>query len=184
MPGIRLPMPPEFAGCDIVARAASGLLAAQRSALAALIDEAGWAAPTKEETGRPRLGEDHCSLSHGGGWVVAARCARPVGVDVEQASERLHRVRRRFVGPADQPVLDAFGDDLDTLCRLWTAKEAVYKVFGTSVDFLTGIEWQHVNAEGARLTALQHGTPVDLHWKRLGKPGGGAWLAVAAVQPG
>ena len=183
MPGIRLSMPPEFAGCDIVARAASGPLAAQRTALAALINEAGWATPTKEKTGRPRLGEDHCSLSHGGGWVVAARCKRPVGVDVEHAAERLHRARRRFVGPADQPVLDAFGDDLDTLCRLWTAKEAVYKVFGTSMDFLTGIEWQEVQAEGGHVTALQHGVPLDLHWKRLGKPTDGIWLATAVVRP-
>ena len=181
MPGIRLSMPPEFAGCDIVARAASGPLAEQRTAMAALIAEAGWDAPTKEETGRPRLGEDHCSLSHGGGWVVAARSGRPVGVDVEQAAERMHRIRRRFVGPADQPILDAFGDDLDTLCRLWTAKEAVYKVFGTAVDFLTGIEWQRVHAEGGRLTALQHDAAVDLHWKKLGNTADGIWLAAAVL---
>ena len=182
MPEIRLSMPPEFAGCDIVARAASGPLAAQRTALTALIEAAGWDAPTKEETGRPRLGEDHCSLSHGGGWVVAARSGHPVGVDVERAAERMQRVRRRFVGPADQSVLDAFGDNLDTLCRLWTAKEAVYKVFGTAVDFLRGIEWQHVNAEGARLIALQHRAQVDLHWKRLGNTANGIWLAAAVVQ--
>lgn len=181
MPGIRLSIPPEFAGCDIIARTASGPLAAQRTALAALIEAEGWDAPTREETGRPRLGEDYCSLSHGGGWVVAARSKRPVGVDVELAAERMHRIRRRFVGPADQPVLDAFGDDLDTLCRLWTAKESVYKVFGTAVDFLTGIEWQGVHAEGARITALQHSSAVDLHWKRLGDPADGIWLTAAVL---
>ena len=114
--------------------------------------------------------------------MVAARSGQPVGVDVEHAAERMQRVRQRFVGPADQPVIDAFGDNLDTLCRLWTTKEAVYKVFGTAMDFLTGIEWQHVNAEGASLIALQHRAPVDLHWKRLGDTADGIWLAAAVAQ--
>ena len=93
MPGIRLSMPPEFAGCDIVARAASGPLAVQRAALAALMEEAGWDTPTKEETGRPRLGEDHCSLDQ----RIIVRFERKVEAGVRRRGRQPH-VDARVLG--------------------------------------------------------------------------------------
>jgi len=176
-------MPLETNGCELIARQALGTLAEQRAALAALIANAGWPEPTREDSGQPRMGDRFCSLSHGGGWVAAVRGDRPVGVDVEGATERLRKVRARFVGPADQPVLEQFGDSLDTLCRLWTAKEAVFKAFGTKMDFLTGIEWTQVSNDGAKLTALQHGVELTLRWEALEGPGMSSWMALAVALP-
>ena len=177
-------MPSEVDGCELIARAATGTLADQRAALAALMAEAEWPEPTREDSGRPRMGAGFCSLSHGGGWVTAVRSDAPVGVDVEGATERLRKVRARFVGPADQPVLDQFGDSLDTLCRLWTAKEAVFKVFGTGVDFLTGIQWKQVSDDGAHLIAVQQGAELALRWAPLDGPRATTWLALAVLSPG
>ena len=176
-------MPPEADSCELIARQASGTLTEQRAALAALMVDAGWPEPTREDSGRPRMGDGFCSLSHGGSWVVAVRGDRPVGVDVEGATERLRKVQARFVGPADQPVLEPFGDTLDTLCRLWTAKEAVFKAFGTGVDFLTGIAWTQVSDDGARLIAVQHDVELILRWEALDGPEATTWMALAVALP-
>ena len=184
MPGFRPFIPEEFNGCPLVTKECTGTLAEQRQGLAQLLSETGWSAPTKEDNGRPRMGHQFCSLSHGGGWVAAVRGDRPVGIDVEGATARLDRARKKFVGSADQPVLDRFEDNLDTLCRLWTAKEAVFKAFGTGVDFLTGIEWTKVSAEGACVLATAQGVSLELRWVPLPSEAGTTWLAIAAEMPG
>jgi phosphopantetheinyl transferase len=109
--------------------------------------------------------------------VVAGKAPYPIGIDVEASGERLARARRRFAGPADTPVLDRFGDDLDTLCRLWTAKEAAFKVFGKGLDFLTGLEWRGIQDDHATVWATVQSQHLDITWRRLVEPD--AWLAVA-----
>ena len=183
MPGFRPFIPTILNDYKLIAKESTGTLAQQRLGLTQLLVDAGWPAPTKEDSGRPRMGNAFCSLSHGGGWVAAVRGNRPVGVDVEGATERLKRARRKFVGSADQPILNHFGDNLNTLCRLWTAKEAVFKAFGTGVDFLTGIEWNEVSTDGARLTATTQGVCLELKWMQLQGKTGTAWLAVASEIP-
>ena len=183
MPGFRPLIPAEFNGCSLVAKECKGTLAQQRHGLAQLLAESSWPAPTKEKTGRPRMGHQFCSLSHGGGWVAAVRGNRAVGIDVEGATTRLNRVRKKFVGSADQPVFTRFEDNLDTLCRLWTAKEAVFKAFGTGVDFLTGIEWNEVSEESALVTATAQCVTLDLKWVPLKGEEWTTWLAIAAERP-
>ena len=182
MPGIPFSMPLSDALHPLVGCPVDGPIDAQRAALAQLCAEAGWPEVHKEDSGRPRVGQAFCSLSHGGGWALAARHPRPIGIDVEAESERLFRVRSRFCGPLDAPVTDCFGDGAEALCRLWTAKEAAFKAFGTAVDFLTGLEWTEVTETGARIHALQHGRQLDLQWTCM--PGDRpVWLAVAIADP-
>ncbi|SCF22617.1 4'-phosphopantetheinyl transferase [Micromonospora viridifaciens] len=68
--------------------------------------------------------------------VVAARAGGPVGVDVERRrSLPAARLADRWYDPAEAAWLRAraeAGRDLDFL-RLWTAKEAVGKAFGTGL---------------------------------------------------
>lgn len=164
----------------LIGEPCSGDLNTQRKALSALMDRSGWPATEKNGLGQPVLPTGFCSLSHGGGWVVGACSEAPIGIDVEAAGQRLEKVRRRFAGPADQPVLDHFGDSLDTLCRLWTAKEAVFKVFGTGVDFLTGLEWTEVTDSMARVKAVAQNVELELLWHHLQDPQ--AWMAVATAR--
>lgn len=166
----------------IIGCPAPGPIAAQREACSSLLALAGWPNSHREETGRPRIGSDFASLSHGGGWALAARHKREIGVDVEAVSGRLKAVRRRFVGDLDHPVLDHHGDNLDTLCRLWTAKEAAFKAFGTGVDFLTGLRWERVHDHGAKLTAVAQNLTLILDWRAM-PSGPSAWMAVARVDP-
>lgn len=154
-----------------------GNLQAQQAALRALIKRSDWPEWSTTTNGKPVWEAGHLSLSHGGGWVIAARGKSPIGVDVETASERLQRARRKYVGPADQAVLDLHGDNLDALCRIWTAKEAAFKVFGTGVDFLTGLQWEWLKADEATVLATAQKAQLHITWHRLEQPD--AWLATA-----
>jgi phosphopantetheinyl transferase len=176
MPDKPTPMTPG-AQAALIGEPFNGALAAQRATLDALLLRSGWDLPTRLPNGKPVLEKGYCSLSHGGGWVIAGQSSLPIGIDVEAPGLRLQNVRRRFVGPADQPVLDAFGDNIDTLCMLWTAKEAAFKVFGTGLDFLTGLEWREIRGHSARARATTQGVSLEVTWNRLSDPK--AWLAIA-----
>lgn len=165
----------------LIGEPCSGPISEQRAALKAMMERVGWPEPARLPNGKPVVNEGHCSLSHGGGWVIAAQSPSPIGVDVEAAGDRLERARRRFVGPQDQPVLDVMGENLDALCRIWTAKEAVFKVFGTGVDFLTGLRWEEVKDESATATAVVQKVTLDISWHTLTKPE--AVLAIAQAHP-
>ena len=102
----------------LIGEPCEGPISDQRALTDALLQRSGWPKPSKLPNGKPIVEHGHCSVSHGGGWVFAAHSPVPIGIDVEAATPRLQKARRRFVGPADQPVLDVFGDNLDTLCRL------------------------------------------------------------------
>lgn len=167
MPETRFSIPLYNQDTEVIGCPALGDVNKQRTALTQLLQQKGWPVPEREGTGRPRMGDRFCSLTHGGGWALATRSDHPIGIDVEAANARLERTRRRFVGPMDQPVVDWFGDNLDALCRLWTAKEAAYKTFGSGVDFLTGLQWVDVHEHGAQLLALKQNTALTLHWRTL-----------------
>lgn len=167
-------------GVALLGEPCAGALQEQRAALAHLLSAFGWPEIRRSAEGKPLLEKGHCSLSHGGGWVTAARGEAPVGIDVEAPGPRLEKVRRRFVGPEDHSVVHHFGDGLATLCRLWTAKEAVYKVFGSGVDFLSGIEWLDVHDHGATVRARAQDQRLELIWMHLTEPE--AWVAVAFME--
>ena len=140
---------------------------------------------------RRELGLDQPAIVRYGQWIAAALQGdlgtsfsgrNASGVDrsrevIDLVAPRLQKARRRFVGSADQPVLDAFGDNLDTLCLLWTAKEAAFKVFGSGLDFLTGLQWSDIHGHSARAEATVQGVTLDISWQQLESPN--AWLAVA-----
>ena len=80
---------------------------------------------------RGRPGVQTC-LSHSGGWVVLAACARgPLGVDVEPVRPRagVERLAARFFTPAEHACLAACAEPGRMLLfyALWTAKEARIK---------------------------------------------------------
>ena len=172
-------------GAVLMGEPCAGDLGAQRAAMAGMTGREGWPEITRNTHGKPQFSaretvHGQCTLSHGGGGAIAARAPVAIGIDVEAPEVRLEKVRRRFVGPLDQAVINHFGDSLDTLCRLWSAKGAAFKVFGTGVDFLTGLQWPQVGDHGATAKATVQGALLDIRWCRLATPD--AWMAVALAQ--
>ena len=85
----------------------------------------------------------HISISHTKGFCALAwHAAHPVGVDVEQISDRVARVAHRFVSLTERSGVEAFFPSDVTLGQLflWSSKEAAYKLAGRpTTDFLKDI---------------------------------------------
>jgi len=89
--------------------------------------------------GKPFLSDNsqQISISHSGNRVaVMAHPKIPVGIDIEKKSERFIKIRERYL--SEKELIDLYSGD-NALLRLqlaWSAKEAMYKVFGNEVlDF-------------------------------------------------
>lgn len=82
--------------------------------------------------GKPFLGSGSrmISLSHTAEYAAAAVSETlPVGIDIERIQDRLERVKERFLQESETGMLPA-GNLHERLALLWTAKEAVYKLYG------------------------------------------------------
>ena len=96
-----------------------GIWAVQRLLLQAGIDPQSMQHDTN---GIPRLPDQHISISHARGYAAIAVGTVPMGVDVEQIREQVHRIVPKFVHPSE-----LFAQSTAERIQLWTAKEAVYK---------------------------------------------------------
>jgi 4'-phosphopantetheinyl transferase len=91
-------------------------------------------------SGKPFLKEDSrtISLSHTKKYAALLVADHPlVGIDIEQRTERVVRVRHKFMHPTEEEALVAAGLDTNTgLLMHWCAKEAVFKaVPEENIDF-------------------------------------------------
>ena len=84
----------------------------------------------KDEFGKPYLvGSDwQFSLTHTAEYVAAVmhKCL-PLGIDMERPSEKLLKIAHKFLSETERTDADS---DLEKLCIYWSAKEALYKLYG------------------------------------------------------
>ncbi len=101
----------------------------------------------KPLTDTPNL---HLSLSHTRGYAAAVCSASPfIGVDLEIPSNRIHRIRKRFLHPSEQQALTNVHPEQETemLFCIWCAKESMFKALSEEgVDFATELEVRIPNA--------------------------------------
>ncbi len=84
----------------------------------------------KNEYGKPSLLNSpwYISLSHTVDHVAACiHPTKPVGIDLENTHPRLLMIREKFLNDIE---LTFCGTDIDKLCIIWSAKEALYKLYG------------------------------------------------------
>lgn len=90
----------------------------------------------KDKFGKPYLvGTDwQLSLTHTIDYVAAVmHSTQALGIDIEKPSEKLRKIASRIM--SENEVQDA-NNDLEKLCIYWSAKEALYKLYGKKkVDF-------------------------------------------------
>lgn len=95
------------------------------------------------ENGAPFLVDDplNISISHTKGYAaVMLSSQQPVGIDIEYHSERIHRIKSRFLSEADYEETGTFLDT-DDLLVFWSAKETAYKMIGLqAVDFQSDLQ--------------------------------------------
>jgi phosphopantetheinyl transferase len=71
-----------------------------------------------------------CAVSHDSRFAVALFDERPIGIDVEQLSNKAYRNRRRFLSEPERATVDTATLDRDqSALRAWSIKEAAVKMF-------------------------------------------------------
>ena len=81
------------------------------------------------DSGAPYLPDSalHISISHTKGFVaVLLSQDKPVGIDIEYCSERIHRIKSRFLNDAELKLLGELSTNKLLVC--WSAKETVFKM--------------------------------------------------------
>jgi len=84
----------------------------------------------KDAFGKPHLNQlsYHISIAHCFPFAVGALHKEyPVGIDIEQPRDKLLRIRDRFLSDQEVKVV---GTDIGLLCKFWTGKEVLYKIYG------------------------------------------------------
>jgi 4'-phosphopantetheinyl transferase len=86
--------------------------------------------------GRP----EHISISHTNGYAVVMISNLPyIGTDIEIRSERVRKIRKRFLHSKEELLLKPFEGETETsgLLLFWCAKESLFKAIpDEGVDFI------------------------------------------------
>jgi len=86
---------------------------------------------TYKTTGKPIVKYGFLSMSHSHQYVVICFSERiELGIDIELISEKINKVKSKFLHPKDKYK------NLIELTQLWTIKEAFYKLFDGDGIFL------------------------------------------------
>ena len=90
-------------------------------------------------SGRPYLesGDFYISISHTRGYAaIALHRSIPVGIDIEQRTEKVCRVQDKFLSNEEKLFLPSEKKSVEALLIIWTAKEAMFKLVDKEgVDF-------------------------------------------------
>lgn len=84
----------------------------------------------KDEFGKPFLTESgvEMSLTHTAEYVaVTIHPERAIGIDMEKPSEKLRKIASKYLSESE---IQASRLELRALCIYWSAKEALYKLYG------------------------------------------------------
>ena len=105
-----------------------------------LMHELGIASPIAYlPTGRPYLKGDarHISISHPRGYAaVAISNSAPIGIDIEQRTDKVCRVREKFLSCEEKLFSLLANNNVEAMLVVWTAKEAMFKLIDKpGIDF-------------------------------------------------
>lgn len=131
---------------------------AARLTVQALLQERGqsYQGLLKDKYDKPFLNHPpyYVSISHTHNAAVAILHEQAVGIDIEPKRDKLWRIAHKFLAPSEKIFV---GDSLDKLTLIWSAKEALYKLYGKKkLSFKENMCCQtfEPNSEGAFLMNL------------------------------
>jgi len=114
------------------------------------------------ENGQPYLRnrpEFEISISHSKTIVaVALSQGFQIGVDIELIHPRLLKIADRFLNPTEYISFNALTtiiEKIQFLTIVWTAKEALYKIIGTDVDYKKDIRVKEFSLEQDGTTIVE-----------------------------
>ena len=83
-----------------------------------------------KESGQPFIKNKpqlNISISHNKQWVVIAISKQKIGIDIEEISEKVYRIKEKFCSNEELQNVD-LKQKLKHLTILWSAKESLYKL--------------------------------------------------------
>lgn len=105
----------------------------------------------------------YISVAHGGEVVAVAIADCRVGVDVESMERNFERARDRYASKEEVALSEQDG----WLCMLWTAKEALYKLYGERGVELLALKVVGYDAErGTMHATLPDGSEAEVKIER------------------
>jgi len=119
----------------------------------------------KDNYGKPHFEHDtrFISLSHCQGYAAAISADVAVGIDVEMVSNRVQRVKNRFLSAEE---INLLGETDAMLMLAWSAKEAVYKMYGQKgLIFKTDMTIQSVDTASQQLSLFLSRDGINLSLK-------------------
>jgi phosphopantetheinyl transferase len=112
------------------------------------------------DTRKPFLEDEqyHFSISHAGDYAAAiVSREQRVGIDIEMPSEKVERIRHKFLGEGEAWLLRPI--PLNELTLLWCAKESVFKWYGKGqVDFRKDIYLKKIHSGNETIDVFFHKT--------------------------
>lgn len=106
--------------------------------------------------GKPYLDESALSFSHCLPLAGALTHPHLAGMDIQSCDPKIERIRERFANQAELEAAERSSSPIDYLTILWSAKEALFKVYGEELDFADGIHIRPFQVGDEALTALVH----------------------------
>lgn len=87
------------------------------------------------ETGKPVLDAGYISLSHCKDMISMIESERPVGLDLQNPVDQISRIRTKFCRQDELDAAAIAPDPVSFLTSIWSAKEALFKIYGENIDF-------------------------------------------------
>ena len=136
---------------------------------------------TLTDSGRPYLSSAplQFSLSHANLFAaVITHPHLPVGIDIEQVTERIHRVRKKYLSEAEERIIGSMADHSSAqaltafFTLAWSVKEAAFKALHqTGVDFIQDLPLVaiHTLADGWQIELGGRATALEVHAGLIGE---------------
>ena len=136
---------------------------AQWQILRHLLAKAGIDGPLEYDmAGKPMLSHGpHISVTHSGKAMLLSYSNRNHGVDMEVKGTKASKIKQRFCNERELAWAERVNDE-NIYTLLWCAKEAIFKYFGTDVDFREDIFIEPTEAD----SPIVHATYDGVHGKK------------------
>lgn len=144
-------------------------------ALLPLVSKEEFCSITYDGLGKPILNDHQAiSISHSGNMVAIQLCASDFcGVDIQKFSEKMSRLASKFINDQEYSFIPQ-EQCLEYYNLIWTMKEAIFKNFGSDLEFKGQIEISsfEMNATGSTTARVVHRNKtysIGLEWQRIGE---------------
>ncbi|NQX92174.1 MAG: 4'-phosphopantetheinyl transferase superfamily protein [Flavobacteriales bacterium] len=87
-------------------------------------------------SGKPYINEHfHFSITHSLPYVGIIEHSNSVGIDIQKPEDKMLRIQHKYCHPQEIERVKDHEHQLEMLSIIWSAKEAVFKVYGENIHF-------------------------------------------------